>query len=71
MLKTKLGGKTGERERKFATIAKFATVAKIPLFCFSDLHSCFKIFTQTAKINTRKINKNCRKVKNKLEQRLT
>ena len=24
-------------------------------FCFSDLHPCFKIFTQTVKINTRKI----------------
>ena len=58
---------------KIRYIAKIRSVAKISLyfFCFSDLHSCFKIFTQSAKINTIKIKKNCRKVKNKLEQRLT
>ena len=68
MLKTKSGDKIGESSENFRYIAKIRYVANFSLFF---LLFCFKIFTLTAKINTRKIKKNCRKVKNKLEQRLT
>ena len=70
MLKTKSESKTWEI---FASVAKirYSEISLVFFFCFSDLHSYFKIVTQTAKINTIKIKKNCRKVKNKLEQKLT
>ena len=57
----------------FAIVGKIRSIAKLSLSfsCFSDLHSYFKIFTQAAKIITRKIKKNFGEVQNKLEQRLT